>query len=415
MLPPNALIRAYGPGLGACFIYALVALSCSPNSDPNVGEPNVSRQGGRHSRLFAQTADPLPNGLATATVAAPSANPTFVSPTTATAPGEISPIAIARATAAADEFRLAFGSCNKQFLPQPLWKVIQATDPHAWLWLGDIVYADSADDISVIQKAYEKLGANPDYQAFTRNRLVFGTWDDHDFGENNAGKDYKLKRQTQAALLDFLKEPADSPRRRQEGIYTIQDLDGGQIRVFVLDTRYERDTPHKNATPLGEDIGDILGEKQWAWFERELANSRARVHVIASSIEVLPDDHHSERWAELPVARSRLLKLLAQYSRATTVIVSGDRHFAELSLMKEGKTTYVELTSSGLTHSWHGGKNEPNRYRVGQPYTGLNFGLLTLKARPPRLTIQVRGRQNEVELHYELPVAPPVSAAPASK
>jgi len=314
------------------------------------------------------------------------------------------------ATAATDEFRLAFGSCNKQNLPQPLWKVIQGTDPHAWLWLGDIVYADSTDNVNTIRAAHRVLNSNPDYQSFTRNRLVFGTWDDHDFGENDAGKEYKLKQNAQAALLDFLKVPADSPRRQQEGVYTVQDLDGGQIRVFVLDTRYERDTPGQKATVLGEEIGDILGEKQWAWFEQEIAKSRARVHVIASSIEVVPDEHQSECWGKFPVARSRLLNLLAQYSKATTVILSGNRHFAELSVMKKGNTTYVELTSSGLTHSWQGAIKEPNQYRRGQPYTGLNFGLLTLEARPPRLTIEALGRQGEVELHYELAV-PPLATA----
>lgn len=38
--------------------------------------------------------------------------------------------------------RIAFGSCNKEHLPQPLWEQIEKHVPELFLWLGDIVYAD---------------------------------------------------------------------------------------------------------------------------------------------------------------------------------------------------------------------------------------------------------------------------------
>ena len=54
----------------------------------------------------------------------------------------------AAAVAAFDEHhalaleRLAFGSCNKQQSPQPIWPVItNTTRPQAWFWTGDAVYA----------------------------------------------------------------------------------------------------------------------------------------------------------------------------------------------------------------------------------------------------------------------------------
>jgi hypothetical protein len=39
--------------------------------------------------------------------------------------------------------KLAFGSCNKHNLPNLLWSEISKYDPQLWMWLGDIVYADS--------------------------------------------------------------------------------------------------------------------------------------------------------------------------------------------------------------------------------------------------------------------------------
>ena len=51
------------------------------------------------------------------------------------------------APAAADEAqplsRIAFGSCCKQPLPQPIWGTILASKPELWIWSGDMVYADT--------------------------------------------------------------------------------------------------------------------------------------------------------------------------------------------------------------------------------------------------------------------------------
>ena len=41
---------------------------------------------------------------------------------------------------------------------------------------------------------------------------VIGTWDDHDYGLNDAGKEFSGKVFTQRLLLDFLDEAEDSKR-----------------------------------------------------------------------------------------------------------------------------------------------------------------------------------------------------------
>ncbi len=32
--------------------------------------------------------------------------------------------------------------------------------------------------------------------------------------------------------------------------------------------------------------GDVLGEEQWLWLEKELSNSSAAAHIIVSSVQV---------------------------------------------------------------------------------------------------------------------------------
>ena len=38
--------------------------------------------------------------------------------------------------------RIAFGSCAKQWEPQPLWKSVLAAEPDLFLFLGDVIYGD---------------------------------------------------------------------------------------------------------------------------------------------------------------------------------------------------------------------------------------------------------------------------------
>ena len=37
---------------------------------------------------------------------------------------------------------IAFSSCNRDEVPQPLWPVIAEENPDLWIWAGDNIYAD---------------------------------------------------------------------------------------------------------------------------------------------------------------------------------------------------------------------------------------------------------------------------------
>lgn len=53
---------------------------------------------------------------------------------------------------------------------------------------------------------------------------------------------------------------------------------GRRVKVFLLDTRYNRDAKWSD--------GDVLGEAQWQWLDHELETSDAQIHIIASSVQV---------------------------------------------------------------------------------------------------------------------------------
>ena len=73
--------------------------------------------------------------------------------------------------------------------------------------------------------------------------LVENNWDDHDFGANDAGKEYSQKEASREIMLNFWEEPQDSLRRsREDGIYTSYTYGQGDksIQVILPDLRWNR-------------------------------------------------------------------------------------------------------------------------------------------------------------------------------
>jgi alkaline phosphatase D len=288
-----------------------------------------------------------------------------------TAPSDMLAECGAPAGPAKGDVNVAFGSCNQVHYPQPLWDSIVSLRSDMWIWLGDSVYADTTD-IGKMRALYERQKQKPGYAKLVRATHVVGTWDDHDFGVNDGGREYPKRAESQQAFLDFVDEPEGSPRRRQEGIYASYTLGRGaqSVKVILLDERYHRDQP-------GPD-GDVLGAAQWAWLEGQLRESSSSVHLIGSSTQVIPEDQRYEKWSNFPRARARLFQLLATTRAPGAIVLSGDRHMAEISRLEPAPLLYPlwEITSSGLTHCWKEGHTEPNRHRSGPLVTALNFGLV---------------------------------------
>ncbi len=105
---------------------------------------------------------------------------------------------------------IAFGSCDRQDLPQDIWKAVAQNQPDLWIWTGDNIYGDS-DDMKVLHDKYMKQKSGKDYSAFRKKTQITGIWDDHDFGVNDGGKEYPYKRESKKLMLDFLDVPRDAP------------------------------------------------------------------------------------------------------------------------------------------------------------------------------------------------------------
>ena len=296
----------------------------------------------------------------------------------------LSGLLLQAAALTAQSLTIAFGSCSRQDLSdKQMWKEVIDTQPDVWVWTGDNIYGDTKD-MEAMRRMYDQQKSHPDYRQLMKVAKVYGTWDDHDYGVNDGGKEFPEKKASKVEMLRFLDVPEDASVRRHEGVYQSYDLKAGTetVRLILLDTRYFRDRlfpPDSPGKRYGiNPEGDILGEEQWKWLEGELTRPGASVHMLVSSIQVVPEEHGYEKWSNFNAARARLVDLIGRTKPPGLFIISGDRHIAETSQLNVQGLEYplYEFTSSGLTHTWTRVGEEPNRHRTGSLIVERNFGLL---------------------------------------
>ena len=295
---------------------------------------------------------------------------------------------------------ITFGSCNKHDSNNVFWDDILAQNPDAFIWGGDIVYADT-DKVEKIEEFYNLQNKVPAYATLKRKVFITGTWDDHDYGLNDGGEEFVSKRESQQAFLNFMGVSKDSPRRKQEGVYSSQLISkpAGIVKIINLDTRYFR-TGLTKATGKGRRYqpnptaeGTILGSKQWKWLEEELHNSKADFNLIVSSIQFLSSEHGFEKWANHPAEVEKMKQLIAASNAKGVIILSGDRHISEFSKTEIEGLSYplIDFTSSGLTHSYASYTGEPNSYRAGEVVYNTSYGLIELELKSKKATMKIMG------------------------
>lgn len=310
--------------------------------------------------------------------------------------------------------KIAFGSCNNQRKDNFLWQEINKQQPVAWIWGGDNTYSDT-DNMDTLRRDYQQVLAHKDYQILQKQAKIFATWDDHDYGLNDGGIEFKAKKESQTAFLDFLGVAQNDMRRQQEGVYYAETLktNKGSVKVIVLDTRYFRTTLTKNVDkkkryqPNKYGEGSILGEKQWAWLENELKTSKADFNIIMSSIQVLSSEHGFETWGNMPHEVDKLKNIITTSKAKGVLLLSGDRHISEFSKTTVAGLPYplIDFTSSGLTHAFENFVSEPNPLRIGEVVPKISYGLLIFDFKNKEIQMQIRGKEGvlyqEIRQKYE--------------
>jgi alkaline phosphatase D len=313
---------------------------------------------------------------------------------------------------------IGFASCVGQGAPQPIWTTINEVEPQIFVMLGDNIYGDTKN-MQILKDKYEMLGNEEEFQRLWSNTRMLATWDDHDYGQNDAGAEYPMKRESQQVFMDFFKIPSDAPMRSREGVYSAEVFGptGKRVQFILLDTRYFRsplagaDGVIPGKKPYGPNTdpsSTMLGPAQWKWLEEQLRQP-AEIRLIFSSIQVVSQEHGGEKWMNFPHERERLFRLLSTTNARGVIFFSGDRHLAELSMMDAGLGYPVyDLTSSGLNKAHVKGwrPTDLNRHRVAVMNTGNNFGIIRIEWEPaPEIRLQIHDEQGDVRICQKVPLS----------
>lgn len=319
----------------------------------------------------------------------------------------------------ATTFTIAFGSCANQGHPLPILDEVVKHQPDLFLFLGDNIYGDTTD-MDVLRNKYRQLGSKPSYQNLKRHTDILATWDDHDYGQNDAGKHYPHKEASKKIFLEFFEEPIDSERYQHEGIYHSVYRSAGErtIQIILLDGRTFRDDLvrrtdqtnrpkrffyHLDYAPHTNQTATLLGEEQWAWLEDELCKP-ADCRILASGTQFGIDYNGYEAWANFPHEQERLIQLIKKTQANHLVVLSGDVHYAEISKFEHDDCyPLYDITSSGLSQTWKFAT--PNRNRIEGPIMDNHFGLLTISfSHPsPNMTAEIWDIRGNQRVEYEIP------------
>ncbi len=314
--------------------------------------------------------------------------------------------------------KIAFGSCGYQGDQQPILQYAANTKPDLFIFLGDNIYGDT-DNMDTLKARYQMLADKPEFQNLVTGTKVLATWDDHDFGRNDAGKYYPYKQASKEIFLEFFKEPATSERRKHEGVYHAEYMEYGDktLQVILLDVRsfrsdlllYDSVTKLPRAyyfykpdyIPHTSADSTLLGDAQWQWLENELKKP-ADLRLIASGSQFSIEYNGYEAWANFPHEQKRMLELIKKTTANGVLFLTGDVHYAEISkLVEPGLYPIYDVTSSGITSTWDFAT--ANKNRIEGPVMENHFGLLTIEwEKDPVIKMEIIDKNKNSRIEYSI-------------
>jgi alkaline phosphatase D len=288
--------------------------------------------------------------------------------------------------------KIAFGSCASSGEGQ-IWNSVRSENPDLFLLLGDVVYLHK-ESLGNSDKITEQLKANynlttPAGQLIDQIR-TFAIWDDHDYGPNNAGSEFKAADATRESYKKFWKNnpsPITSLSKSLSFNYE-QEL----YSLFVLDGRTYR-------TKSKIKDSQLFGKEQIDWLFGSLKRVPTnKLIIIASGTTFLLESKGKESFVRYKQEHKQFLDNLLSLKRPV-VLLSGDRHFAQI--LQYPNSQIYEAISSPLTAPVAG----KHKQFKGKYSTGFlaehNFGILEIDKEREKLIVKVKILNSKAETKFE--------------
>lgn len=298
----------------------------------------------------------------------------------------------------APDFKFIYGTCsyfNEPAHDRPgpgygktmeTFRLMAESGSDFMLWGGDNWYYRETDfdSISGLWYRAQLTRSLPELRKLFAVMPHYATWDDHDYGSNDANKSYELKAETLRIFKSYWGNQtygeADNP-----GVY--HKFFWSDAVFLVMDNRTYRDDDHLEAA-AATGMKSQYGAQQREWLKQSLLAAQTLRHYtfkfIVTGGQVLTDfGGWSETFAYYQAERAELLNFIKTHGITGVVFLSGDIHFTELAREKIGPTQWVyELTSSPMSAGVNSSalterKTDPHRVE-GTQVVDQNFCTLAI-------------------------------------
>lgn len=300
------------------------------------------------------------------------------------------------------QLKFVVASCMDDTIEQgDIWQQLVQLDPDVIFLIGDNSY--TTHNINSNHPTPADLWRR---HAETRNRLnlfrnerlypVIAVWDDHDYGYNNGGKEYRYKEQSLAIFKAFfIGSSLNNFQLAGLGLASKTKFYG--VEFFLLDNRTFR--------TLGTNEPQFhFGDLQSRWLTTNLTG---KGHAFVISGDQFFGAYH--RFESFQGNHSRrfpqFLKQLKGMNRKKVVFLSGDRHLSEAMKIPRsflGYPTY-EFTSSPIHAKVYPSPwaKQPNPLQVAGQASVHNFLAFTVQQQTNLLTMKVasHGKGGKIYWH----------------
>ena len=295
--------------------------------------------------------------------------------------------------------KVAICSClNDNYFSEQIksWNSVSDLRPDYIFLIGDNVYADIGDKLSELNGCKPERLLNRYIETRTRLELFYlkqlipiaMIWDDHDYGKNNGGSDYKYKLASKKIFKDFSLN--ENPEVSKDGLGVSFKLKLANINFLFLDDRFYRDKKYH------------FGKEQEEWLFKnleatentkntEIKNPEPSQSVIISGDQFFGKYHPFESFeGNHPENFKKFIEKISNL-KSTPLFISGDRHISELQKIEIGayeqshlnsSKKIFEITSSPIHSSLPSEstlKQFPNPHRVWAVANKNNFCLINFQ------------------------------------
>ncbi len=152
----------------------------------------------------------------------------------------------------------------------------------------------------------------------------FHTWDDHDFGDDNASGFVWWREYAKQAFFEYFPLPESMPNP-DAGIW--HSIRWGQAEIFMLDNRYQRCQNRVEDDP-GKSMLDCWGveDGQKYWLLSGLLTSDAVWKFVVSGSVWNPDSKEKDSWHLYQTEQREILDFIDDNGISGVIVLSADLH-----------------------------------------------------------------------------------------